>query len=908
MTTEHKYELGTVLSIKGEEVRIVAKATPYGKLGYLLHKVGSSFELDKSIFNLRTAIKDSDRISTITNPNFWKSELDLKNSNEIGVSLFESELESLGAKLMNENKFKYELGSVFTIDGEQVQIVARSPLLEPIYLLQKVVGEFLLDKKYFKSTFAHSHKSRLIGCWIESLIDLTTHKSNGVHLYQDDLDSLLQDELQRPKYEYELGTTFIVAGEEFKIVARAKANGNNDSYLFEKTVGDFDCADTMMYYGVRRAYCHSNRSNYWKDSAFELNQSNKTGIHLYKAELNNLIAAGTFKLNTPSESKNKQQFKAGDLILVSDGSTFFEAKVHVSYKDEISYFDCSNKLHWVKKEFCHHQDENKAFKVGDLITVKIGKRFLESFVIKTDPSALLVGYRNPEDGNAYWVNVDSVYHRKVTEAMPVNKFFLIGNPIRVKCGDKSIFTKVHEVGSSGLAISYIHPDDKSVYWAKVENVTHFGDESIKKDMAEITSTDVTKFEIGDRISIEPGNGVRIYTTITHIAGADIGYDDNGYVKWADHQLCKLIRKHSVIETNEKDMSKKEYQLGDYVKYNSGAYGDVTGSVVAFNREKRQCLIALSDGVNKSFGQYNGIDRLSDNSGWVIDAAFKDNRTFRNSLLDSEVLEPHNRPFDLADRVRVSFSGETFESEVVGTSFTERTWFLVTVPDKAINFSKTKFVDVEKGKWILHPYCGGATLTTKVYAGYLTKSSLKSKENVMDKDSGPAVSFVARQKSRVAKGVYRAEARQLAKGTRAILVAFLKSQGFKRGEIKFATAMLEHPMGLPILSWGIGELINRVPHLRDNPHCKILEEELQVEAFASGMDLGLDAIREKFEPMVLGILARLPTPPAEMLRVTDAPKVRVQAPTVDNSQATEVQAEQEAVMAEVKKSVATAQVV
>lgn len=693
MTIEYKYELESVLSIQGEEVRIVARGTPYGKPGYVIHRVSPAFSEHELIYNLRPVDTDKNRIQS-----FWESCIDLNTSDKCGVMLYENELNFLGAKLVNMKESEYEY-----------------------------------------------------------------------------------------EYEYELGSTFIAEGEVLRIVARTGGNG----YLFEKIDGDFEI-DGVYYYDIRRAYFHSNRSTYWKETLFDLSGSNKTGVHLYETELSNLIKAGAFKLKTSNEAEKRQ------------------------------------------------------FKVGDQVTVKIGNTLILTTVNKIDDTKEYIYYQN--NGHSYWAYVDDVSHRAATATISADDesktLFKVGDPITVSIGNTLIETKVHAFDSVASLICYVLPADGQMYWSNIAAVSH-------------------------------------------------------------REIAVSIETPTAKNMKEKDMSSNKLALGDYVKYFDHIHGDVCGSVVAVTKNNSMVLLAMSSATPKDFGLHTGISRISNsNESWISDSRFETEHNFHNGVLETSIVKKIDRPFSIRDKVEVTFWGTKFQTTILGTSVTELNQLLIEIPGYKQFENQILFQNVNRTKWNVCSKNHHGKHVAVIHSEYLKKLSPNSKENDMDKDSSTAVSFVARQKSRVAKGVYRAEARQLAKGTRAILVAFLKSQGFKRGEIKFATALLENPMGLPFLSWGIGELINRIPHLRDNPHCKILEEELQVEAFASGMDLGLDSIREKFEPMVLGILSRLPTPPAEMLRVTDAPKVRVSAPVNAGQPEHDMLAEQEA-LSENKKSATAA---
>lgn len=174
------------------------------------------------------------------------------------------------------------------------------------------------------------------------------------------------------------------------------------------------------------------------------------------------------------------------------------------------------------------------------------------------------------------------------------------------------------------------------------------------------------------------------------------------------------------------------------------------------------------------------------------------------------------------------------------------------------------------------------------------SDSEREEKVQMNEEKKTEGFMQMCKDDMEEAAYRGAARQITKGTRAILVAFLKSQGAKKAWIKAIVEMSESDWGCSMISWGLGVVLTYAPHLRENAHCQILAKEFRVEGLGSAVSQVGDIFRAQFEPMILKAVASLPTPPAEKLRILEEEKKgrRVADPTVNAAQA-----EQEAIATE-----------
>lgn len=148
------------------------------------------------------------------------------------------------------------------------------------------------------------------------------------------------------------------------------------------------------------------------------------------------------------------------------------------------------------------------------------------------------------------------------------------------------------------------------------------------------------------------------------------------------------------------------------------------------------------------------------------------------------------------------------------------------------------------------------------------------------------SFGELLKSDMEEGAYRAGAWQLSKLARTMLVSVMRELKFEKSTITAVTKALNTEIGTSMVGAGIGWFLTYAPHLKDDPRMMILAKEFRVQGMEKGLNTMADSLLEKFGPQLMQIVNKLPTPPAEKLRIAaDEAKAK--------SAATETEAEAEA---------------
>jgi hypothetical protein len=192
------------------------------------------------------------------------------------------------------------------------------------------------------------------------------------------------------------------------------------------------------------------------------------------------------------------------------------------------------------------------------------------------------------------------------------------------------------------------------------------------------------------------------------------------------------------------------------------------------------------------------------------------------------------------------------------------------------------------------------LRQKGYVQESGKVSIEDKKETVKMTTSGKGTFMDTVKKDMENAAYRSASTQMTSAVKSGIIMMMKDKGADGDKLKLIAELLDSEAGSATVSALLGNVLNYVPGIGEDPRVVRLAEEFRVAGYATGMNVIFGAFMQYVFPGIMEAMAKLPPVPkvvtvtdADLKEIERANAVRVRVPGSNGSHGLTAEDEREA---------------